>query len=244
MDYNEIGHQSLAAFVRKVQQVVSDNDSFDYMVAASDSGQLAAYITEEVYLALYKDAPPKFVAPIVRHVDKERTILFDNRILASGFSSWRNKSLEKILFVDDEIWRGKTLKGMLDLLLSLNCKMESWTIVAEEYGDFQCAEIMGDLPATFVPTKQRTPDVYNAFSYTVPLQLQRPIKEVLRDEAGLNDKQVMCTLLGLPIKEWNQGRPRFTVRLIDKAKRDLPAFKEIQEQYREWLAETIQKYLS
>jgi hypothetical protein len=242
MDYNKIGHESLAAFVRTIQKAITNNE-FEFIVTASDSGQLAAYITENIYWALNKNPPSKFIAPIYRHVNKERTILFDNTVLAAQFAEWQNTALGNILFVDDEIWRAATLNGVLDLLLSLDIKLTSCTIVAED-GGFNCPATMRGIRTTFLPSKQRLVDIYNAFSYTVPYKFQRLIKDALEDEAGLNDKQVMCTLLSLPIKEWNDGNPRFTERLIKKTTTKIPNFNEMQKEYKEWLKEVIQKYLS
>jgi hypothetical protein len=247
MDLNQIGHDSLRAFVNTVRQVIN-NGRFDFILAASDSGQLATYITEEVYRSINNKTPRKLVAPIYRHIDKERTILFDNTILTSQFSKWQDTVLGNTLFVDDEIWRAATLNGMFDLLSSLGIKMRSCTIVAED-GGFHCPHTIHGVHTHFIPTKRRIPDIYNALSYTIPGRYRKPVKEALSSETGLgyfglNDKQVMCTLLGLPIKEWNNGMPQFTERLIQKVEKEVPQFSILQTQYKKWLGQTIQKYLA
>ncbi len=241
MNLNRIGHESLAAYVRTNQAVI-EGEPFDTLVAASDSGHLAAHITTEVYDALGQKPPQQFIAPIYRHVDKERTVLFDNSILAPDFEQWRNRALGNILLVDDEIWRGATLNGLFDLLHALNATPRSCTIIAED-GGFKCPKDIRGVPTSFHPTKRRVPDIYNAFSYTIPPEFREPTAAALRDEPALNDKQLMCTLLGLPIKEWNNGRPKFTHRLINLAMDSLSSFDVTQKQYKDWLKGVVLAYL-
>jgi hypothetical protein len=240
MNYNEIGHESLEAFVTTTQKVVEDTQ-FDHLMAASDSGQLATHITTEIYDALGIVAPPAFIAPIFRHVDKARTIPFDNTIQAPNFSSWRNHVFNKTLFVDDEIWRGNTLCGILDLVMSLNIHIESLEVIAED-GGFNTSSIPYDIPLIFTPPKPRVTEIYNAFSYTVPEQYYKPVFEALGD-ASLNHKQIMCTLLDLPIKSRPNGMPRFSHHLLETARTVLPDLEDYKAGYRGWLRQTIEDYM-
>lgn len=240
MNYNQIGHESLKAFVSTTQEVVEETQ-FDHLMAASDSGQLAAHITTEIYDALNIATPPVFLAPIFRHVDKERTVPFDNTVQASNFGEWRDRSFDRTLFVDDEIWHGNTLRGMLDLVMSLNVHIRSLDIIAED-GGFNPTSLPHDIPITFIPPKPRVTEVYNAFSYTVPEQYFMPIYEALNDP-NLNHKQIMCTLLNLPIKSRPSGMPCFSEQLVELSQEKLPDFGDYQTNYRSWLRSTIEKYM-
>lgn len=242
MDYNKIGHESLFAFVRTVQKVVTDRGPFDYIVAASDSGNLATLITEKIYSALKIVRPREFCAPIFRHIDKERTTLFDNTILKNKYDRWGNKDFGDVLFVDDEIWRANALNGMLDLLFSLDVKINSLTIVAED-GGFIWLPTMRGISTTYVATKKRIPGIYNAFSYTIPDKFLQPVKKILEGEPMLNNKQIMCTLLNKPIKERDNGIPYFSERFIQLSTNKIPNFKSIQKEYEEWLRNIISRYL-
>lgn len=233
----QIGRDSLRAFVQTIKKLAESGTSFDVIAAAGDSGQLAARITEEVYKALGKPVPPTLVAPVYRHADEAETVLFDNSVLASQFEGWKTKPLKNVLFVDDEIGGGNAVRGMLDLLLKINPDMQSITIVAED-GGFNCPPEIRGVKTVFIPTRQRVPEVYNAISYTVPWRLQKPLKEVLADEPDLNDKQVMCTLLNLPTKEFNDGKPEFNNRLIEHASK-LPDFDALQNKYQEYFTQQI-----
>lgn len=243
MDYDKIGHESLWAFVRTVEQIITDGIPFGYVVAASDSGQLAVRVTEEIFRLHNVPVPPKLIAPIYRHVDKRRTILFDNTILADQFAKWRGATLGHVLFVDDEIWAGNTLNGLLDLFTVLNCKVKSLTIVAED-GGFKCDANIRGVPTLFMSTKLRIPDIYNAFSYTIPIEFADPIKHALADVSGLNNKQVMCVLLNLPVKDRGDGEPYFSYRLVKKAGQKVPDLALLQKRYESWLKRTIQEYAS
>lgn len=236
--FSQIGRDSLKAYVQTIQKLIEHDEQFDIIAAAGDSGQLAARITEEVYTLLGKPVPPKLVAPIYRHADEAETILFDNKVLASQFASWKNKPLTNALFVDDEIGSGNAARGILDLLLELSPSVQSLTIVAED-GSFDCPPEIRGVQTRFIPTRTRVPGVYNAISYTVPWKFQEPLKTALADEPDLNDKQVMCTLLNLPTKEFNDGQPEFNNRLIKQAQDAIPNFTELQKEYQEYFAATI-----
>lgn len=241
MNYNQIGHESLAAFVSTTQKVIEENQ-FDYVMAASDSGQLAAHITTEIYDVLDLSPPPTFIAPIFRHVDKERTIPFDNTVQTLNFGEWRGRSFNQALFVDDEIWHGNTLRGILDLVMSLDVHIASLDVIAED-GGFNPTNIPYGIPLTFTPPKPRVAEIYNAFSYTVPEQFFRPVYAALGNSA-LNHKQVMCTLLDLPVKSRPDGIPCFSGDLLEVAREGLPDFEDYQMNYRNWLRRTIECYMS
>jgi len=239
---HQVGHKSLEAFVKSTQGVITEA-SFDHVIAASDSGNLATHITHAVYNALELAPPPVFVAPIFRHVDKVRTIIFDNSLQAANFSEWEGRDLKKPLFTDDEIWRGNTLNGLLDLLMALRAKIDDITLVAEDGGFVHDDNIRG-IPLHYVPPKQRVPEIYNAFSYVIPDEYYWPVKGALHDELDINHKQVMCTLLGLPVKDRLHGMPFFSSRLLAKAAIGLPDLVSYQDGFNAWLDHTVKDYMN
>lgn len=242
MNMQQVGHESLEAFVRTTQEVIT-GEPFDSILAASDSGQLAAHITNIVYTTLDLAPPPTFVAPIFRHVDKARTVIFDNSQQADSFLEWRGYDFKKSLFTDDEIWRGNTLKGMLDLVMALNAQIADLTVIAEDGGFVHDDDIRG-IPLRYIPPKPRMQEIYNAFSYAVPDKYYWPLKQALADEPDINHKQVMCTLLGLPVKDRLQGMPFFSTRLLGKAATSLVDFTSHQRAFCGWLSQTVQGYMN
>ncbi len=241
-EFPQIGRDSLKAYVQTIKALIENHEPFDAIVAAGDSGQIAARITEEVFKQLGKSIPPKLVAPIYRHADEAETILFDNSILALQFEGWKSKPLKDVLFVDDEIGGGNAARGMLDLLLKINPGVQSMTIIAED-GGFNCPSETQGVKVVFIPTRTRVPSVYNAISYTVPWKLQEPLKEALADKSDLNNKQIMCTLLNLPTKEFNNGKPDLNDRLIERTRQALPNFPDLQKEYQEYFIAMIKGYL-
>lgn len=241
VNFSQIGQESLQAYIHTMKNLLV-NEPFDAIVAAGDSGQLAARIAGEVYRILGKTVPSVLVAPIYRHTDEAETILFDNTILSSQFTSWEDKPPTNVLFVDDEIGSGNALRGMIDLLLELSPKVQQLTIIAED-GGFDCPTEIRGVKITFVPTRKRTPHVFNAISYNVPWEFQEPLQKALADEPDLNNKQIMCTLLNLPTKEFHEGYPEFNERLVERAEARLPEFKDMQSRYQEHFQAQIREYL-
>jgi len=241
IDYGKIGYESLAAFVAAIQEIVREGTLFDAIVGAGDSGQLAAYITEEVYRALGVKSPAKLVAPIQRHLDEEETVRYDNRGLVGQLEAWRGKKLASILFVDDEIGGANALMGLLDLLGALGAGIARCTVVAED-GGFECPRVMRGVQMSFRATKQREEGVYNAISYSVPWELQKPVEEALMDEGELSDKQVMCVLLGLPNREWQDGQMKFTTRLLEKVRARMANLELLQGQASAWLEKIVSNH--
>ena len=242
IDFSQIGQESLQAYIHTVKNLIENSEPFDAIVAAGDSGQLTARITEEVYKAVRKTTPSRLVTPIYRHADEAETILFDNKVLAPRFESWKSKPLVNVLFVDDEVGSGNVVRGMLDLLLELAPDIQHLTIVAED-GGFDCPPEIRGVKTTFMPTQKRIPNIYNAISQNIPSELKVPLDKVLSDEPYLNNKQTMCTLLNLPTKEFKAGRPEFNERLIERAKARLPEFKVMQSQYQEHFQAQIRECL-
>jgi hypothetical protein len=146
--------------------------------------------------------------------------------------------------VDDEIREGNTMYGVFRLFSMLGTSVARCAVVAED-GGFECPDTLGNTKIEFIPTKKRIPDIYNAISYITPPTYAQPTEEALRDELDvpLNSKHIMCTLLGLPVKERPDGRPNYTTRLIQKAGAAIVGFSELQHNYTTWFNQTIHNNL-
>lgn len=240
MDLGKLGEDSLLQFIKTFKRLlVNDKRRFDLVVGAGDSGQLMVYITRLVYEMLKINMPQTIVAPIYRHADEAETILFDNSQLAADYSDISVSNVQNILFVDDEIGSGNATKGMLDLLIKLikkSGKVLTYTIIAEDGGfDLKSIQIQ-NVKIEFISPKTRAENVFNAISYIIPAEYEQPIKNALQYEIkDLNSKQVMNILLNLPIKEFNNGKPRFTFQMHEMAKKLISNLPKLQEGYRSHL---------
>jgi hypothetical protein len=115
------------------------------------------------------------------------------------------------------------------------------TFIAED-GGFNDKAILADI--SFIPTKVRKDGVYSAISYIVPTEFSEPVRKALEGNIeDLNDKHVMNVLLGLPIKEFNGGKPQFTHRFEKIVASKLPSLPELQKGFKAYLATEISDFL-
>jgi len=239
LDLGAIGRSSLESFVKTIQYLlVSEKRNFDLLCGPGDSGYITIKITETVYDLLGLESPPTLVAPIYRHKDYEETILFDNSLLSEEFSWVSKLKANKILCVDDEVGDGTALSGMIDLLSTLILFNNSQITFVAEDGGFS-----NKVGVEFIPSQERRKGVYNAISYTIPKEFEEPLKKVLADVKDLNDKQIMCVLLGLPTKEFVEKLPHFTFSLQEKASEKFTNLASLQKGYQQYFRSSIEKLL-
>lgn len=240
-DYDKLAHNSLRFFVETVSATISGT-KYDLILAGGDSGNIMAWITNAIYEEKGLSAPETIVLPIYRHVDAAETVLFDNRIFKSQVILPANR-LENILIVDDEVGVGNTLNGLLQTLAEVTQDKPKITFIAEDDG-FDASKIAG-WDITFMPPQPKVKDVFNAVSYIVPYwEYQVPVKKVLEPIlVDMNDKHVMATLLDLPIKQWNDGKPEFTYAFRDECMEKIDNFTDTQQNFQAFVRENIKKAL-
>jgi hypothetical protein len=241
IDYGKLAHNSLNSFVATVQKAIKSSD-YDLILAGGDSGSIMAWITEVIYTELGKVAPQKIVLPSYRHSDDAETILFDNRIFKSDITlSITNP--KRILFVDDEIGEGNTIRGVLSVLAEVITSRPKVTLIAENE-DFDPSLVEGWEVEHLIP-QMRAEGVFNAISYITPARFEDPVKLLLAPLIhNLNDKNVMATLLNLPIKQWNDGQPEFSWRYRDLCLEKLAGFAETQTEYQAYLKGLIHEQIA
>src|SRR3989338_585265 len=117
------------------RQLIDQKQNFSLLVAAGNSGLFMVKIAAIVYETLSVKMPPILLIPIVRQSTDNNS--FDNSILLSQVRQnlIQFSSLEKMLFIDDEIMRAITAKTALELILKSrpDIKHIDATIIAENH---------------------------------------------------------------------------------------------------------------
>lgn len=243
MELNKIGEESLEKFVKVLCKLLTrDKRKFDLITSAGDSGQIMIFITKKVYELLDITIPPSIIFPIYRYKDYPKKILFDNSSVLNDYSNIGiPNNIKNILFVDDEIDQGNSAWATINLIRALK-KIDNftYTIIAED-GKFNKGNFDNqNFNIEYISPKKRADGVYNAISYTIPKEFEDPIQKALTKEKILwKDKQIMCILLNLPIKELNNGKPEFNFRLFEIIKILVPNFNELQNNYQKYLTDKI-----
>lgn len=242
----QLGEDSLEKFIKSLYKLlIVDQNSFDFIVAAGNSGQIMVWISRVMFKNLHLPFPPSVVFPIYRYKDFPRKKLFDNSAVINQFSSLQvPQNVKNVLFVDDEIDRGNSVKSAIKIFENLSSDHQkfNYTIIAEDGGtEF---EFKKKSNIKYISPKIRAEGIYSAISYLIPLELSAPIKMVLETKMKtVNNKKIMCILLGLPIKEPNNGTPQFTFKFEKMVKEERPHLIELQKEYQAYLERKIAKIL-
>ncbi|MGH7743769.1 MAG: hypothetical protein ACREQ5_02985 [Candidatus Dormibacteria bacterium] len=149
--------------------------------------------------------------------------------------------LHRVVFLDDEIGYGMTARTVLQLVHSADLPLARgvrFIIVAEDGGFPGIRDAA--LEVTLRSPRPRVADMYNAIAYNVPRRYAAPVERVLNGEVKhLNKKQVMCILLGLPIKSFEKGVPVYSYTYNKLAMAKVANFQELQNRYQEFLQQKV-----
>lgn len=133
----ELAEDRIERFVATLYRLLVDQqEHFDLIVGAGDSGCFAVELTKLVYQEQKKQLPPILLLPIVRFKnDKEGEERFDNSYLKRKVKNKLKEieSIRNILFVDDEIRKGWTAKSCFELICPNYDNFITGTIVAEHH---------------------------------------------------------------------------------------------------------------
>src|SRR5689334_15222725 len=110
------------SFVATIYYLIYEKDlKFDLVIGSGNTGILCAKFTELVYKKIEKEVPPILQIPVLRYKGEEKSEnLFDNSVLFPDLEEFLHtnniKKLDKVLFVDDEIYAGNALSAVMQLL--------------------------------------------------------------------------------------------------------------------------------
>ncbi len=249
----ELALQRFDSFVKTIHQlVIVEKQHFDLIIGAGNTGLLMATLTEMVYQEMHLPCPPKLLLPILRYRGEEKSEnLFDNSVLypetEEQLSGQAVTTIQKVLFVDDEIFAGNSVKESIKLVLKFKSKHHissptECTIVAEDQGvadDFTIPNIQTKL-RLFSEGREETS---NVITYYLPGEMRAPIIQFGGDE--VQDHKTANILLGLPIKLKDPHTiiPKFDYSFVQKAKQNVLGYEELHQQAVEYTRSLIQKSL-
>lgn len=252
IDYGALGKQRFDNFCHTIGRLISEKDNtIDLLVAGGNSGAVLMAFTELIYEAKRLSIPPKLSVPLYHYLPGHR----DDpayRLDTSSLQEMVNKQISSIpavhnaLFVDDEIYRGFTALGTLGLINKalVQCnrpKLSKYIIVAEGQG----FKVPKDYPEVrFVPYDQELEGYSNAIFFFTPSEFEDPIAMALGEDTVFPFHCSTNVLLGVPVKEFNDGQPRFTDKFIKVVQERIPDFSEMQKRYKTFLTGEIKRCLS
>lgn len=237
---------------------------FDLIVGAGDSGILLAKITGMLYVKLNLETPLILNLPVVRYkytylkYQGQPLELFDNSVLIPLAKEKLKdlKKIENILYVDDEIVRGVTLKEAIKITLKATDKNKlankiNLILIAEDQ-DFNPTDFLGNVNLEMYPFAKEIKGIHGVINHIVPKDIENEIKKHFSEE-NTGKKIRLNMLLDLPSKEKEiiEGmfipKPVFTEKYNLEVKRKIPNFSDMQKRMQnlisEWIDETIKEYL-
>ncbi len=247
-DIKQKALSNLKGFVKVITNLVKDNKiQFDLIIGSGDTGIAMVKLTEMIFSELNIPIPTKLVVPYYRFTKKymgEGETFQNNAALLPEIKKQLKdlRNIQSILFVDDEIGKGRIVKGFIEFVIQGReevCQNNpSLYIVAEDrsYNKDQALEALANVQ--YCPFAESEP-MGNAISHIVPLE----IKEAIAKSYGnLYPKEELNALLDLPIKDKRENeKPVWSYDLLDDLKKKIINFNKLQLKLELYLKDFITK---
>ena len=234
---------NLKGFIKTTKKLFIDSDiNFDLVIASGDSGQEMAYLLKTILGKIGKDTPPILLLPLYRFTRKGIPfgLRYDNSIFLDEVKN-TPANLKTILFVDDEIGVGITLRTFVELLKKAGkIDRPKLYVVGEDKGVFE-KDKLKDVELFYEPFEKAEKNIMNAISYLVPLETRKIINESFGE---LSTKEIMNSLLNLPIKYKEKGKPFWTMGLSDELYSKVSEFNRLHLNFQEYLNGLISEYIN
>ena len=252
IDYGKLGRQRFYNFCHVIKKLIQDDKlHFDLLISAGNSGQSLAKFTEFIYQELNQEVPPKLQIPFFRYFpghNDDPDNIFDSKIFLPEVTNQIKNiggDIKNVLFVDDEIGLGITATSIFNLLNQAlkqigKPKIENYYIVAEDQGfkvPKECPEIK------FIPYDFELDGYNNVIFFFNPWELEKPVIDVLGDDDKFPFHLRTNLLLGLPIKDFNDGKPIYTDKFLKIAKDKILDFQKLQDSYIVFIRQAIKDCL-
>ncbi len=247
-DIRQKALSNLKGLVKVITNLVQDNKiQFDLIIGSGDTGIAMVKLTEMIFSELNISMPTKLVIPYYRFTKKhtgEGETFQNNTILLPGIKEQLRdlRNIQSIMFVDDEIGKGRTVKGVIELLIQVRKELSqnkpNLYIIAEDRSYNKDQDLDTLVNVQYCPFAEGEP-MGNAISHIVPLE----IKEVIvRSYGNLYQKEELNVLLNLPIKDKREDeKPVWSYDLLDNLKKKIINFNELQLRFELYLKDLIKK---
>ena len=242
----EKAKSNFEGLVRIITSLVRDKKiQVDLIVGAGNTGIAMVKLSELIFDELNIHIPPKLVIPYYRftkaHVGEGEPFQYNNILLPEikeKLSSIEN--IQNILFVDDEIGGGRTVKGVIELIFQarqeLSQNKPTLYIVAEDRS-YNWQGLSTLINVQYCPFAEGGPRG-NAISHIVPSE----IHEIIKTYGSLDPKEELNALLDLPIKDKKEDeKPIWSYDLLNDLKLKVANFHEIQSKFESYLRDLIKE---
>lgn len=210
----------------------AENNDFDLIIGAGDSGAFMAR-TAEIFFIKEKREIPVIYLPIQRYTAEGEAVgkYFDNSVLLPRIrENIQNlKKIEKVLFVDDEIWKAWAAKETIRLILGAADKNKIanyilYTIIAEHHG-FEWHYTLPPVAIKFYSFSKKIPGVNGSIFEIISDEAWNKFKKYKKD---LSKKQLANLFLNGIIKASGSKEPEFSKELGNKLLK-IASFKEAKK---------------
>ncbi len=245
--------------------IAAKNIQCDLVVGAGDSGIWLAKVVEKIYLLLDLKVPTILTVPIVRFKFtylkyKDQPLeLFDNSVLVPEVKKQLKNlnELDRILFIDDEIAYGVTVREAIKVILkSVDQNKISKdllvTIVAENQ-EFNPNPFLEKAKANFYYFAKRTEGMNSIIDYITPWEIEQQILTHFKKEE-FGPKVIINILLDLSSKEKELmenlyiPKPIFSYTYNKRASQKVPNLSNLKKEFQAkldlWINEAIEEFQS
>lgn len=208
------------------RQLIEKKEKFDLLVAAGNSGLFMNEITKLTYEHLNLDLPQSICFPLLRFSDSDNTVIYDNTVLKHLIKGKiSNIPINpNILFIDDEIMRGLTIKASLDLILNERPDLNSLrTVIIAENHFFEWHYNIPKVSINFFPYSRLIQGLNGNIGQFIPDDLFSEMKSQLPEIRSYN--HAMSIIFGGALKRKNEkGISFFDFNVESDLKKNIPDY--------------------
>lgn len=219
------------------RQLTEENEKFDLIIAAGNSGLFMAAITKIVYKSLGVELPQLITLPIYRFESEEKGKI--------GKLTHIPKEAN-ILFVDDEIMRGITVKTAVELILNDFTDMRSLrcVIIAENHF-FEWHFHIPKVSINFFAYSRLIQGLNGNIGYFIPKDLFDQIASLIGDVKSYN--HAMAIALGGALKRKNNnGIPFYDTSVEEICKQNIAGYEatkaSLVNELKELVSKAVEEY--
>ncbi len=243
---SELAESRIKMFAAAIaRQLLEFGETFDLLIGAGNSGLYMTKITEMAYQYLNVVAPKILNIPIVRFKEDGKTLNDNSSLLPEVKQTLSKiKTIENILFTDDEIMRAITTKECFELLLKAdpNISHLNATIVAEHHF-FEWHYKLSKVSIHFFAYSPLIQWLNANISYFIPEDLFHEISKQIEGISSHN--QAMAIVIGGAVKKIEQ-QSYYDYSVNELLKEKIPNYNErktiLTKDLQELVKEGIEKY--
>ncbi len=244
---NELAEANFKRFVAVLfHLIVEEQVSFDLQIAAGNTGLVMARYTQMVYRHLRKAHPPLLrLAPIWTPPDGEKQPVGSSLLACDLANQVRDanlddgRALNRVLFVDDEIAGGITVRESMRLLgVALGKQEFTLDIVAEDQG-FELGQFPPQIHPRFIPFSKGIKGFFNIALYWLPYEVDKPMTSRFSD--GVMPISIRHTvLLDLPARNKTVPLSGYTYQMNQIAMEKIPELERVKTMLMEFVGKLIE----